>query len=112
MPFFAIVPIWAVCMLLALIFFFIGTLRFLSLYLLFCSTLGLILSIAFPFCISGIAQRLPLEGHSDLQMFGMAALALSVPFGFLVGAVTGFFLARFANRKLEWQRKAATKLSE
>lgn len=109
MQFFAIVPIWAVCMLLALIFFFIGPLRFLSLYLLFCSTLGLILSTAFPFCISEIAQLLPLEGHSDLQMFGVAALFLSIPFGFLVGAVTGFFLARFANSKLGWQRKVVGK---
>jgi len=66
-------------------------LRFLALYLISCPTCGLILSVILPFCISEIAQLLAFDGHSGLQMFGVALLFLSFPFGFVIGAGASFW---------------------
>lgn len=109
MPFFFIAPLWFVFVVAGIGFCFFRRTRFLSTYIIICSTSGLIFSF-----ISSLAALLPMAlllGHagSSSDASRLAGLALAglgyvagLAIGGLIGVAAGFFVARWVNRRLRW----------
>ena len=101
MPFFFILPVWLFCVVLGLGLVAAKQTRFLSTYLIFCSTGGLILSVLFSILTLWLATKFT-SGHDWMKVVVLIAILASTPFGGLLGALAGFFVARSVNSHLGW----------
>lgn len=102
MPFFFIAPIWILVVVAGIGIFFSKRLRFLSSYLLLCSTLGLIVSFMLSLGLLMLTGKLLAE-HLSYGWLALVAYFVGIPIGGIAGALLGFFLARALNRRLGWQ---------
>jgi hypothetical protein len=105
--FILILPLWSLCVALGVAFCVSKSRRFLSAYLLCCSTAGLVLSITAS--IGGILllTKLQNSGHLPQNSLGILILLGSTPFGAMLGVVIGFFAARAINRRLGLHNRPA-----
>ena len=101
MPFFFIVPVWMLVVMVGVALLFSRRLRFLSSYLLLSSTLGLLLSFLMSLALLLIAGKV--FGNTSVAWIALLAYLAGMFVGGLIGIVAGLFVARKLNRRLGWQ---------
>lgn len=102
-----VLPLWSLCVALGVAFCVSKSLRFLSAYLLCCSTAGLVLSIAVSFGGVLLLTKLENSGHPPQNWLGILIFLGSTPFGAVLGGAIGFFAARTINRRLGLHKQHA-----
>jgi len=105
---FLILPLWFLCLVLAVVLLFFKKYRFLAPYVLLCSTGALIGCFVFStLLLLGVTKF----DRSNSSVFAIAFLIGLVTISILgacVGFVSGFFTARWFNRQVGWKHFAAT----
>jgi len=102
MPFFFIVPIWLLCVVVGLALCFFRQFRFLSSYVVLSSTGALILSFALSSFWLWFGPRLLSNASGWAGLILIAAYLAGIAIGALVGIIAGFLAARKINRRLHW----------
>jgi hypothetical protein len=102
MPFFFIVPVWAVCVLIGVALMLTKRFRFLSTYFLFGSTVGLLLAFGFSTAILMFLGKI--LGGSNMAWLALVAYILAIGVGELGGLALGLLFARTLNRRIKWLR--------
>ncbi len=118
MIYFFIVPVWAAAILFGVILMFFPKLRFLSLYVIFGSTLAVVLSAVGLFtALFGFAslakevanwsswQRLGQTGNYVGGGLGILVLLGGFGLGAVLGGLVGMALAWWINRKIGWSHR-------
>jgi hypothetical protein len=101
MPFFLILPLWLLCLVIGGVLCIFKRVRFLSLYVILCSTGGTLVSFILSTLVLVVMPRLlPNMAGSGLLVVGMYLLGIG--FGGLIGVTAGLFAARKANQWLRW----------
>jgi len=107
---FFILPLWFLCLVLAVALLFFKKFRFLAPYVLLCSTGALIGCFVFSTLLL-LGMGITKFDRSNSSVFAIAFLlglvAISI-LGTCVGFVSGFFIARWFNRQVGWKYFAAT----
>jgi hypothetical protein len=104
MIYFLIAPIWALCVLTALIIAFIPRIRFASAFLLLGSTFGVLVSLVLSIVlllIVGFCAKV--TGFTWLQWLSVVAYFGGLLVGGFMGIVLGSLLARRVNQWIGWQ---------
>src|SRR5438874_7853807 len=101
MPFFLIVPIWALCVVVGVVLLFSHRFRFLSLYLLLGSTSGLLLLFLLSLALLFLAGKF--LGGSPIAWLALVAYLVGLAVGGAGGVAGGLLLARRINRRMGWQ---------
>jgi hypothetical protein len=104
MPFFFIVPIWLLCVVIGVVLCFFKRSRFLSLYLVLSSTGSAIVSLALSTFVLWTAPKLFAKEHTWEGLVLIAAYLGSIVLGAVVGAIVGFVAAGKINQRLRWTR--------
>jgi hypothetical protein len=102
MPFFFILPFWAIVASVAIVLLFVPRLRSAGIYVLLSSTGGLLLSFLLSTCVLILIPKLP--NTTAFRWLLVAGYLGAIPFGGLVGIVLGFFVARPMVRRLAHAR--------
>ena len=98
MPFFFILPLWALVAVIGIVLLFLPRFRSTGVYVLVSSTGGLLLSFFLSTCVLMLVPRLQITATSRwLLIFGYLGAIL---FGGLAGIVLGFLLARPIVRRM------------
>lgn len=101
MPFFLILPLWLVLLVLSVPLFFVRRLRFLGTHIAIASTAAVLVSFVLSTLILfGSARLLP-----DSRFSGVAVISLyllSIIGGGVAGSAFGMVLAHKLNRRLSW----------
>ena len=100
MPFFFILPMWCLCVFAGAALLFVPRLRFLSSYLLFGSTIGLILSFGLSLAVLFVTVRF--FGRTRIAWLAIVAYLAAIGIGGIFGIMAGLFVARRVNRKIRW----------
>ena len=100
MPFFFIVPVWLLIVLVAVPLFFLRRLRFLGLHIVVASTLAILISFTLSISVLVAGARLPTSRVNGVIIFGLFVLSLIG--GGVLGLVLGIFLAHRINTRLAW----------
>ena len=103
MPFFFIVPLWFVLVVVGIAMLFWRPLRFLSPYIVLASTVGLACSFAFSLVVLLTFGRL-LRGTS-VAWLALVAYLVAIIVGGGVGVIAGLLLGRKVNSQLGWSSK-------
>jgi hypothetical protein len=98
MPFFFIVPLWALAATVGVVLLFVRQLRSTGIYVLVSSTGGLLLSFLLSTCVLILLPKLP-DAPAVRWLLVIGYLG-AIPVGGLAGIVLGFFVARLMVRKL------------
>jgi hypothetical protein len=104
MPFFFIVPVWLLCVLIGVLLCLFKRSRFLSLYLVLSSTGGTIVSLTLSTFLLWIAPKLFSKEHTWDGVILVAAYLASIAVGGVVGTAAGFIAAGKINQRLRWTR--------
>jgi hypothetical protein len=99
-PFFIIVPLWILVVLMALPLFFIRRLRFLATHVVIASTLAVLISGVLSTAILVGGPRLPPSRLTAVLIVGF--YLLSIPGGGVVGLLIGILIAHRLNKRLAW----------
>jgi ABC-type antimicrobial peptide transport system permease subunit len=102
MPFFFIVPVWFLCVVVGLVLCLFKQSRFLSTYLILSSTGSTITSLALSTLLLWVAPKLLGPERTLVRLFLIAAYLASIAFGGLIGMIGGFVAARKINQRLGW----------
>jgi hypothetical protein len=92
MPFFFILPLWLVCLLLGIVLLFLPKLRFLSAHILLGSTIGLLLSFGLSTLALILLAKTAVSGW--VVLIGYLA---GIGFGGAIGIAVGIFAAKKLN---------------
>ena len=99
MPFFFILPLWALVATVGIVLLFLPRFRSMGIYVLASSTGGLLLSFFLSTCVLILVPRLPAGAISPwLLIIGYLG---AIPLGGLVGIALGCFMVRPIVRRLE-----------
>jgi hypothetical protein len=100
MPFFIIVPIWAICITIGASLLLFRRVRFLSSYILFGSTIGLLVSFVFSLAmLLGLGK---LVGGTSLAWLALVGYIITIGAGGILGVILGLFLAKKVNNSFPW----------
>jgi hypothetical protein len=102
MPFFFILPIWLLCVVVGLALCFFKQFRFLSSYLVLSSTGGLILSFALSTFLLWLGPRFLSNASGWAGLILIAAYLAGIAIGGFVGIIAGLLAARRINKRLDW----------
>jgi hypothetical protein len=102
-PFFIIVPIWAVFVIAGLWLLFWRRWRFVSVYLLLVSTFGLLLSFLLSTGVLFLAGKV--VGGTSLAWTALVAYLGGIVAGGILGMILGFLLSRWLVRQLGWRNR-------
>lgn len=106
MPFFFIVPLWAVAATVGVVLLFVRQLRSTGIYVLLSSTGGLLVSFLLSTCVLILLPKL--LNAPALRWLLIVGYLGAIPVGGLGGIVLGFFLARPMGRRLAHARSSNT----
>ena len=104
MPFFFIVPLWAVAATVGVVLLFVRQLRSTGVYVLASSTGGLLLSFLLSTCVLILLPKL--SNAPAVPWLLVVCYLGAIPVGGLAGIVLGFFVARPVIRKLPHARSS------
>jgi hypothetical protein len=104
MPFFFILPMWFLCVLIGVVLCLFKRYRFLSLYLVLGSTGGAIASLALSTFLLWGAPKLLSQERAWEGLILIVAYLGSIVIGGVVGMIAGFMGAVKLNQRLRWTR--------
>ena len=94
MPFFIIVPLWLLAVLLGAVMICIRTARHAGIYVLTMSTLATVLSFVLSTAVLFVGPRVAADPPGWFGLIVVAAYLAAIPIGGLTGAIAGFLLTR------------------
>jgi hypothetical protein len=101
-PFFLIVPVWLLFVVIGVSLCFFRQARFLSLYFILVSSTGTFLSLALSTLLLWLVPRLFGNMSPWARWIFIALYLASIAFGGLIGGLAGFVAARKVNQRLGW----------
>jgi hypothetical protein len=101
MPFFFLLPLWALCLICGAVLAFFPRSRFLSTYVLLASTFAILLAFLLSTAVLLLAGRV--VGGTDFAWLALIAYVAAIGVGGIGGAIAGLFLAHRANRRFGWK---------
>ena len=111
-PLFFILPLWLLCILIAIGLVFSSKYRFLTNYLILCSTGALIGCFIFgTLVLFGVTKVEGQHPSSTMALVFLITLIGAGSVGGVVGLTSGFFLARWLNRILGWMRSNEARIA-
>lgn len=100
MPFFLIVPIWAICIVVGGALLPSRRMRFLSTYILFGSTIGLLISFLLSLAVLfGLSK---IVGGTSVAWLALVGYVIAIGGGGILGVIIGLFLAKKINNSFPW----------
>ncbi len=104
MPFFFLIPLWALCVMAGLALLFSGRLRFVGIYIMFAATGGLLGSFLLSTALLLLSAKL--FGGTRVAWLALAAYLGGIVLGGLVGVLAGLLIAWKINVRFGWQGSA------
>ena len=98
MPFFFLVPLWILSIIVGAMLLFFARLRFLSSYIFLASTIGIVSAFLVSLALLALAAKI--FGGTSIAWVALLAYLLGIALGGAVGILVGVLLAGALNRRI------------
>jgi hypothetical protein len=105
---FFILPLWFLCLVLAVVSLFFKKYRFLAPHVALCSTGALVGCFVFSTSVLFGVTKVDRPNSPVLGIAFLIALVVAALLGACGGSAMGFFIARWFNRKIGWKHSGGT----